>query len=419
MSTRLLATLLACLVALVAVGQASAAPSVKYGLTDDAWLASGPGSVAARVAQLQSLGVRVVRFSVHWDLVARTKPATPADPTDTAYDWSTTDPVLDALHTAGIDVVLQLVGTPRWANGGRPNNYAPTSATTFRDFASAAAQQYSWVKRWLIWNEPNQARWLRPTSASVYTTRLLNPAYAAIHAAIPGAQVAGGGTAPRGSTGGVSPTAWLLGMHAAHAELDAYAHNPYPLDPKRESPLTGGCGHCTTITMATIDKLVGLVARSWPRARIWLTEYGYQSNPPDRLLGVPLALQAQYVGEGAYAAYKTPRVDLLIHFLYRDEPQLSRFQSGLVTLTNAQKPAYAAFELPLAQVSHTQLWGQFRAAAAARTGTLERRVGARWTTLARVNAGAGGFFRWTGRLQTGWQVRLRAGALTGAPIAIR
>lgn len=419
MSTRLLATLLACLVALVAVGQASAAPSVKYGLTDDAWLASGPGSVAARVAKLQSLGVRVVRFSVHWDLVARTKPATPADPTDTAYDWSTTDPVLDALHTAGIDVVLQLVGTPRWANGGRPNNYAPTSATTFRDFASAAAQQYSWVKRWLIWNEPNQARWLRPTSASVYTTRLLNPAYAAIHAAIPGAQVAGGGTAPRGSTGGVSPTAWLLGMHAAHAKLDAYAHNPYPLDPKRESPLTGGCGHCTTITMATIDKLVGLVARSWPRARIWLTEYGYQSNPPDRLLGVPLALQAQYVGEGAYAAYKTPRVDLLIHFLYRDEPQLSRFQSGLVTLTNAQKPAYAAFELPLAQVSHTQLWGQFRAPAAARTGTLERRVGARWTTLARVNAGAGGFFRWTGRLQTGWQVRLRAGALTGAPIAIR
>lgn len=109
--------------------------------------------------------------------------------------------------------------------------------------------------------------------------------------------------------------------------------------------------------MATIDKLVGLVARSWPRARIWLTEYGYQSNPPDRLLGVPLALQAQYVGEGAYAVYKTPRVDLLIHFLYRDEPQIARFQSGLVTLTNAQKPAHAAFELPLSPRSRARSSG--------------------------------------------------------------
>jgi hypothetical protein len=208
-------------------------------------------------------------------------------------------------------------------------------------------------------------------------------------------------------------------MHAAHAKLDAYAHNPYPLNPKTESPLTGGCTYCTTITMATINKLVGLVSRSWPRARIWLTEYGYQSNPPDRLLGVPLARQAQYVGEGAYAAYKTPKVDLLIHFLYRDEPQLARFQSGLVTLTNAQKPAYAAFELPLAQVSPTQLWGQFRAPGAARTGTLQRHSGSRWVTLGTARAGSGGFFRWRGRLQRGWQVRLHAGALTGAPITIR
>ncbi len=406
-----------CLIALAAAQQAAAAPGVKYGLTDDAWLASGPGSVDARVAKLRSIGVQVVRFSVRWDQVAPTKPTTPADPSDSAYDWSTVDPVLQALHTAGMDVVVQLVGTPSWANGGHGTNYAPTSPATFGAFASAAAQQYPWVKRWLIWNEPNQARWLKPTSPSIYTSRLLNPAYTAIHAAIHGAQVAGGGTAPRAATGGVSPIAWLLGMRAAHAKLDAYAHNPYPLDPKRESPLSGGCAHCATITMATIGKLVGLVSRSWPSARIWLTEYGYQSNPPDPLLGVPLALQAQYVGEGAYAAYKTPRVDLLLHFLYRDEPQIARFQSGLVTLTNAQKPAYAAFELPLAQATPTQLWGQFRAPAAA-TGRLERLVGSRWVTLATVQAGAGGFFRWTGRLQHGWQVRLHAGALVGAPITI-
>jgi hypothetical protein len=40
-------------------------------------------------------------------------------------------------------------------------------------------------------------------------------------------------------------------------------------------------------------------------------------------------------------------------------------------------------------------------------------------TLGTVQAGDGGFFRWHGRLQQGWLVRLHAGALTGAPISIR
>jgi len=413
----------ALLLGLATAPRATAATGVKYGLTDDAWLLDGPGTLESRLTQLDTLGVHLVRFTLHWDQIAASEPASPTDPSDPAYDWSADDVVLAGLHAHGIDVLLQLVGTPSWANGGHAANYAPTSATTFRSFASAAAHKYPWVRRWLIWNEPNQVRWLRPTTPAVYTSRLLNPAYAAIHAAIPGAQVAGGGTAPRGSTGGVSPVAWLLGMHAAHAQLDAYAHNPYPLDPKRESPLTGGCAQCTTITMATINKLVTLVARNFPRARIWLTEYGYQSNPPDRLLGVSTALQARYISEGAYAAYRTPRVDLLIHFLYRDEPEIARFQSGLVTIGNAKKPAYAAFEAPLAQTARTgtrvSLWGQLRApAASGLPARLERKVGATWRLLASVRPSAGGFIRWTGVLPHGAVVRLHAGSIAGAALSI-
>jgi len=261
-----LALTAALLLGLATAPRATAATGVKYGLTDDAWLLDGPGTLESRLTQLDTLGVHLVRFTLHWDQIAASEPTSPSDPSDPAYDWTADDVVLTGLHAHGIDVLLQLVGTPSWANRGLAANYAPTSATTFRAFASAAAHKYPWVRRWLIWNEPNQIRWLRPTTPAVYTSRLLNPAYAAIHAAIPGAQVAGGGTAPRGSTDGVSPVAWLLGMHAAHAHLDAYAHNPYPLDPKRESPLTGGCAQCTTITMATIDKLVALVARNFPRA---------------------------------------------------------------------------------------------------------------------------------------------------------
>jgi hypothetical protein len=407
---------------LVAPPRADAATDVRYGLTDDAWLLDGRGSLESRLTQLDTLGAQVVRFSVRWDQVAHMRPTVPTDPTDEAYVWGKDDVVLDGLRAHGISVVLQLVGTPSWANGGRASNVAPTSGSSFAAFATAVARRYPWVKRWLIWNEPNQVRWLRPTSAAVYTTRLLNPAYAAIHAAISGAQVAGGGTAPRGSSGGVSPVAWITGMRVAHARLDAYAHNPYPLDPKRESPFKGGCDHCTTITMATLNKLVTLVTRNFGGARIWLSEYGYQTNPPDKFLGVSPALQARYIGESAYAAYHAPRVDLLIQFLYQDEPDLARFQSGLVTLTNKRKPAYNAFELPLAQLSRTgtstSLWGELRAPAAGPSARLERRVGAQWRTVATLAPGSTGFFRWAGTLARGSIVRVHAGAVVGASLTI-
>jgi len=401
---------------------AAASPGVEYGLTDDAWLANGPGTVDDRVATLSQIGAQVVRFTLHWDQIAKTRPATPIDPTDPAYDWSDANAVLDALHARHVVVVLQLVGAPSWANGGKPANVVPSSSAAFGAFAAAAAREYSWVQKWLIWNEPNQRRWLRPVSPALYVTRLLNPAYAAIHAAIQDAEVAGGGTAPRGATGGVSPVAWLTGMHRAGAHLDAYAHNPYPLDPKRETPFTGGCARCTTITMATLGRLEALVARNFPRARIWLTEYGYQTNPPDKLLGVSPALQARYDAEAAFIAYRASRVDLLIHFLYRDEPEVSRFQSGLVTLANTPKPALAAFELPLVETARsgttTSLWGQLRAASEGTAASLEVRTGGGWRTLAAIDPGTGAFFRWRGRLQRGAVVRVRAGALTGAPLTI-
>jgi len=402
--------------------QASAAQGVAYGLTDDAWLANGPGTVDARAARLVQIGVRVVRFTLHWDQIAPNAPATPTDPADPAYDWSSAADVLGSLRAAHLQVVAQLVGTPSWANGGKGTNVMPTTAAAFGAFAEAAAREFPWVRKWLIWNEPNQARWLRPTSPALYVTRLLNPAYRAIHAVTPSAAVGGGGTAPRGATGGVSPVAWLEGMYRAGARLDAYAHNPYPLDPKRETPFSGGCNDCTTITMATLGRLETLVARDFPRARIWLTEYGYQSDPPDHLLGVSLPLEARYQAEGAYVAYHAPRVDLLIHFLYRDEPELARFQSGLVTTGDVAKPALAAFELPLVETSRTSsttsLWGELRAPGTGATATLERRIGSAWRRFATVERGAGGFFRWHGRLPPGTLIRLRAGALTGAPLQI-
>ena len=89
--------------------------------------------------------------------------------------WGSADAVLEGLRDHGIAPVVTLYGAPRWANGGRAPSWAPTSGSTFAAFASAAAKRYPWVKLWLVWNEPNQRRWLRPTTPSTYVTQAVEP----------------------------------------------------------------------------------------------------------------------------------------------------------------------------------------------------------------------------------------------------
>ena len=54
----------------------------------------------------------------------------------------------------------------------------------------------------------------------------------------------------------------------------------------------------------------------------------------------------------------------MIQYLYRDEPQLSRFQTGLVFVDDHWKPSLQAFRLPFAQMGRRGLqaivWGQVR-----------------------------------------------------------
>lgn len=388
---RRLVLVLASAAALLIAAPAGAAPGARYGIQDDAWLLSGPGTLESRLDLLETLGVDLVRYNVRWDEVARRRPARPRAHADPAYDWRSVDPVLKGLHERRIGALVTLIGAPRWANGGRSWQWAPLTAGTFGDFAYATARRYPWVRDWLVWNEPNQARWLRPTSASVYVRRLLNPAYAALHSARGGMRVGGGATAPRGNAGGISPVAWIRGMAAAGARLDAYAHHPYPERPHVETPSSGGCAHCATITMATLERLLAEVSRAFGPKRIWLTEYAYQTNPPDRLVGVSPPAQARFLAEAAHRVFRAPRVDVLIHFLVRDDRELSGWQSGLFSGAGSAKPALRAFQLPLVQAGRrggaALLWGQVRPRAGRQPYRLRVATGAGWSWL--------GGTRWT------------------------
>ena len=414
-------TLACLLVALLAVSSnSSASTRIRFGIQDDAWLAYGPGTLEQRLDKIESLGVPLVRYTLHWDQIAPRRPADAVSPADPAYDWRLADAILNGLRAHGLTPIVTLLGTPPWANGGQASNYAPRRAADFGRFARAAATRYRWVRYWLVWNEPNQRRWLRPTSAPVYVQRLLDPAYAVIHSVIRGAQVGGGVTAPRAGTGGVSPVAWIVAMRAAGAHLDAYAHHPYPSSPA-ETPFAGGCARCVTITMATIDRLLSTVRRAFGGKRIWLTEYGYQTRPPDPF-GVSPARQAAYIGQAALRAYEAPRVDMLIQYLYRDEPTLDRFQSGLLYKSNRPKPSLRAFELPFAEKSRAGsrvvVWGQLRDGPGRTPYRIQEQHGASWRAAGGTAlTGAAGFFTRTLRAEPGsvlrvWSPRQRFASLS-------
>lgn len=367
--TTVLAAVSFALLAGLLADDASASGSIRFGIQDDAWLAHGPGTLDDRLDQLEELGVDLVRFNLHWDAI---------EPTQGSPDWAESDEVLQGLRQRRIGALVGLVGSPRWANGGRAANFVP-GAADFAGFARAAAQRYRWVRDWLVWNEPNQARWLRPTSPAVYVRSLLNPAYAAIHAVNRRARVGGGVTAPRAGSNGVSPVAWIRGMKAARARLDAYAHHPYPARPT-DTPFAGGCPQatCQTITMATLERLLVETSRAFGPKRIWLTEYAYQTGR----FGVSESRQADLIGQSALRVARAPRVDMLIHYLVRDEPQAARFQSGLFRLSGAAKPAAAAFSLPLAFAGRSGgkavLWGQVRPRSGPQTYRVQVRRGGTW-----------------------------------------
>jgi hypothetical protein len=405
-----LAVMCACALAFAAP-QADASTGVRFGIQDDAWLGYGPGTLESRLDTLDRLGVKLVRYTIFWDQVATARPEQPRWSGDPAYQWGAADSVLKGLHAHGIGVVVDVRFAPKWANGGNKPNWIPENGADYANFVVAVQNRFPWIRDWLIWNEPNKAPFMHPVDPKLYVQRLLNPAYAALHAANPSLRVAGGVTGPRAGANGMSPITFLRGMRAAGAKLDAYAHNPYPEHPRTESPSTGGCRRCDSITMATLDKLLKETQRAWPGKRIWLTEYGYQTNPPDRDLGVSYGLQARYIGEAALRVYRAPRVDMLIQFIVRDDTNSAGWQSGFITTTGRVKPSYDAFRFPLAQASRsgtrTVLWGQIRPRSGVRTYRLQIYRGGRWQSVggtARTNAR--GVFQRTLTAARGTKVRL-------------
>jgi hypothetical protein len=366
------ATLVAIVGAAVLATPAAGSTWVQLGLVDTQ---EALGSQQRFGSTLGTLKPQIVRIMLAWGGqygVARERPDYGTDPSDPAYDWAPYDAAVVTASNRGVRVLFTIFGTPWWANGGRDLNVAPQNIVRLREFAYAAAIRYSGhyrradgivlprVSLWTAWNEPNIPLGLKPQwrriggrwvvqSARDYA-RICNAIYDGIHLTLlRGVQVACGVTTARGNNAprtrrpSVAPIGFLRAVKAAGLRnFDAYAHHPYSGDPKF-APGTKP-RNPRAVTLGNIQLLVREVTKLYGPKPIWITEYGYETSPPDRVFGVAWARQATYLRAAYGIARRNPRIDMLLWFLSRDEARPTGWQSGFVSAGGRRKPSFYAFQ---------------------------------------------------------------------------
>ena len=181
------------------------------GFHDDATFRWGVAATAD-LGRASAAHASVIRTIADWRMIAPTRPRRAADSFDPAYRFGNLDDFVRNAQRHGLQVMITVWGTPRWANGGNASNVAPTRPDDLADFGRAIADRYSGrypgyphVGRYSIWNEPNLEIFLAPqfdrngaiASPRTYAT-LYRAAYAGIKAGNAAALVAIGETSNQG-----------------------------------------------------------------------------------------------------------------------------------------------------------------------------------------------------------------------------
>jgi hypothetical protein len=305
------------------------------------------------------------------------------------------------------------------------------------------------VDYWSIWNEPNQPGWLAPQwqtgrGGAVMRSPVLYRTY--VDAAFRALQMTGhgpgsdtiligelapeGAESPRHSYGEPIPPMPFLralycvdpglrpltgaaaaalscpssgpanGFAAAHPglfETTGFAHHPYSFFLAPNVSMSDP-NFVPLSDLGRRERGLDAIFRTYGVSRrlpLYLTEYGYQTDPPNPYSGVSPSLQALYLNEGEYKAWRDPRVRALSQFLLYDAPPdprylrgsvryWSTFQTGLLYANGAPKPARDAYRLPvfvpdpvLGAGRTVSVWGRLRprrpAAASGRRSSGSRR----------------------------------------------
>jgi hypothetical protein len=411
--------------------------------------------------RMRGAGATATRFWVTWDHIAPEGSVKPAgfdasNPADPAYRWDATDRALRAVKAAGLEPIVTISEAPQWAERYQPGDelLMPTDrylgtvrpdAAEFAQFAHAITTRYGGsfaglprVRWWQPWNEPNHHNDLNPQfeiapdEAATATTPLASPAIyrellqgfaQAAHAVHADNVVVAGGLAPffRPQPGGraSAPLTFareLLCMDAANRpkascpggplEFDAWSQHPYTSGDARHS-----ANNPDDVSLGDMPEVVRLVRAAQKAGRIkssrpvrmWVTEFSWDSSPPDRY-GVPNKLLTRWVAEALHELW-SDGVELVAWFQIRDAvaPPQGIFQSGLYLrcasglACDKPKPMVAAFRFPFTayrSAGRVSVWGRTPSGRAG-TVVVEQRRGLRWVRIVRLRADAGGIFQRT------------------------
>jgi len=491
---RTAAAALACALALPAVASASR-DQESWFQDDNRLVFSSTGEVTQTLDEIRALGAERLRVSVFWRAIApgNTEDRRPqfdaADPgAYPAGAWEPYDRLVRLASERGLRVNFDITGpAPDWATGTPAREdidatYTPDAAE-FGRFVQAVARRYGdRVDSWSIWNEPNQAGWLTPqwvqrggrwveASPRLYRA-LADAAWAALQAEGQGGDtILVGETAPkglrtnRGETRSIDALRFVRRLYCLDDNLQVltgeaaaeqgcpgagapfaqqhpvlfratgFAHHPYELlfAPNRRPTWRDWA------TMANLPDLSLVLRRAHQRygvalrgnVPLYLTEFGYQTRPPDRS-GVAPAQQAAYLNHAEYIAYANRDVRALAQFLLVDdsEPVTVTFQSGLRFRDGRRKPAWRAYRLPI-HVPRPQttarrplrVFGLARGAGPSRPVVevqYRSRSGLRWRAIRRVRAAAPrGHLDIRLRLRRSGQLRLAWDGRTSRAVAVR
>jgi hypothetical protein len=396
---RLTITIAVLLAAAVAAPAAHASSDQLAIFQDDAALVQhGDAERQATLAELRSLGVEVIKAHLVWSEVAghaKTKPRgfNGADPSQYP-GWGAYDAFVQEAQARGFKVMLTITPpAPGWATkakGDRAGVDRP-SAREFGRFAQAAGARYPGVKLWAIGNEPNHKGFLYPQS-----TRGGVPVAPRLYRDLVRAAVSGlrrsGHTHDTILFGELLPIAPSARGPKRNLQPIVFIREFFCLD-SRWRPFRGraarerGCQHYKKLTGvtgfgyhpytrpagpslvepsandATIRSL-GRVTRALDIARsrgrvgggrlpIWITEFGFQSNPPDHIFGAKLSRIPSFMGESElWLALRNRRVKSYSQYGMTDARVIagntSDWQSGLRFVNGTPKPGvYQAYRLPI------------------------------------------------------------------------
>jgi hypothetical protein len=430
-------TALAVLAALGVAGPASGASRLDFGIQDPlSFEEPDPGGAFDAV---RNQGMRIVRIPLTWSSVAPTKPRNPEDPNDPAYNWGPIDTSVDASTNRGLDPELVPYSSPMWA---RPKSKAITSSpANFAKFVKAAARRYRGrVKYWEMWNEPNLRIAFQDTPA--HYRAMSNAAYTAIHGVSSSNVVVAGALAPFSgptASSGMRPMTFMRkvlcmsgGSHprptcSARSLFDVWSHHPYTNGgPNHKANAAGDVSLGNLPEMRRLLRAAqnaGHIKSKGGPARFWVTEFSWDTNPPDPG-GISPTLEARWAAEAFYRMWQSD-VSLIVWFQIRDnvaDPSNwgSTFQGGLFFRTTdsyaseREKPVALVVRFPFVALPEGRgiaIWGRTPGGHRAKVA-VERQSGKSWKRVKTIRSNGNGIFR--GRLAggTGALFRARVGGAT-------